>query len=93
MQSINEVFHQERRMFSAGGKPVISPMKNKLILLPLLLANLVLTGCFSAGLQFRESFTGRVTAGERVRNAALDVATLPVQVPVIAAIAIADAAD
>lgn len=68
-------------------------MKSKLLLLPLVLACLALSSCFSAGLEFRNSFSGRVTPGERVRNGVLDVVTLPVQVPVIAAIAIADAAD
>lgn len=67
-------------------------MKTKIIL-PLILASLSLSSCLSAGLQFRDSFSGRVTAGERVRNAALDVVTLPVQLPAIAVIAIADGAD
>lgn len=68
-------------------------MKTKLTLLPVLIASLSLTSCLSAGLEFRNSFSGRVTTGERIRNAAIDVVTLPIQVPVIAAIAVADAAD
>ncbi len=68
-------------------------MKTQLVLLPLILASLTLSSCLSAGLAFRNSFSGRVTTGERIRNGVLDVVTLPVQVPVIAAIAIADAAD
>lgn len=68
-------------------------MKSKLILLPLILASLTLSSCLSAGLEFRDSFSGRVTTGERIRNGVIDVVTLPIQVPVIAAIAIADAGD
>ncbi|HEY1053338.1 MAG TPA: hypothetical protein VGE39_26385 [Prosthecobacter sp.] len=68
-------------------------MKTKIILLPLVLASLTLSSCLSAGLEFRNSFSGRVTTGERIRNGVIDVVTLPIQVPVIAAIAIADAAD
>lgn len=68
-------------------------MKPKLILLSLVIASLALSSCLSAGLAFRNSFSGRVTTGERIRNGVIDVVTLPVQVPVIAAIAIADAAD
>lgn len=68
-------------------------MKTKLLLLPLALASLMLTSCLSLGLEFRDSFTGRVTTGERIRNGVIDVVTLPIQVPVIAAIAVADGID
>jgi hypothetical protein len=65
-------------------------MKTKLILLPLALASLSLSSCASAGLEFRDSFTGRVTPGERVAAGAFDLVTLPVQLPVIAAMKISE---
>ncbi|HBJ83760.1 MAG TPA: hypothetical protein DDZ88_07820 [Verrucomicrobiales bacterium] len=65
-------------------------MKTKLILLPLVLASLSLSSCASAGLQFRNSFSGRVTSGERVAAGAFDLVTLPVQLPLIAAMKISE---
>ena len=65
-------------------------MKRKLPLLCLAILSLMLPSCVSAGLQFRDSFTGRVTAKERVVAAAVDVVTLPVQVPLIAVLAVKD---
>lgn len=65
-------------------------MKRKLSLLCLAALTLVLPSCVSVGLQFRDSFTGRVTAKERVVAAAVDVVTLPVQVPLIAVLAVKD---
>ena len=65
-------------------------MKRKLSLLCLAALTLVLPSCVSAGLQFRDSFTGRVTAKERIVAAAVDVVTLPVQVPLIAVLAVKD---
>ena len=68
-------------------------MKSHSIFIALVLASLVLSSCFSTGLQFRDSFSGRVTTEERVRNAALDVVTLPVQIPVLAGVALAEGID
>ncbi|MES2598812.1 MAG: hypothetical protein V4662_25995 [Verrucomicrobiota bacterium] len=65
-------------------------MKKRLYLLSLAALTLILPSCVSAGLQFRDSFTGRVTTRERVVAAAVDVVTLPIQVPVIAVIAASD---
>jgi hypothetical protein len=65
-------------------------MKTKLILLPLVLASLTLSCCVSAGLEFRDSFSGRVTTGERITAGAIDLVTLPVQLPVIAAMKISE---
>lgn len=65
-------------------------MKTKLALLPLALASLCLSSCVSAGLEFRDSFTGRVTPGERIAAGAIDLVTLPVQLPLIAAMKISE---
>ncbi|GEP44157.1 hypothetical protein [Brevifollis gellanilyticus] len=65
-------------------------MKRKTYLLSLAALALTLPSCVSAGLQFRDSFTGRVTTKERVIGAAVDVVTLPVQLPVIAVLAAKD---
>lgn len=65
-------------------------MKRKTYLLSLAAFALTLPSCVSAGLQFRDSFTGRVTTKERVIGAAVDVVTLPVQLPVIAVLAAKD---
>ncbi len=65
-------------------------MKTKLILIPLVLASLSLSSCVSAGLEFRDSFTGRVTPSERIAAGAIDLVTLPVQLPVIAAMKISE---
>jgi len=92
MQSINEALSGRWPMVRRAPTRTLI-MKPKLVLLPLILASLTLSSCLSAGLEFRDSFSGRVTTGERIRNGVIDVVTLPIQVPVIAAIAIADAAD
>jgi len=56
-------------------------MKTKLICpLLLLIAGLNLSSCASAGLEFRNSFRGSVTPGERIAAGAFDVVTLPVLV-------------
>lgn len=73
-----------------GGKTSRLIMKQKLPLLCLAALALILPSCVSAGLQFRDSFTGRVTTKERIVAAAVDVVTLPVQVPVIAVLAVKD---
>ena len=65
-------------------------MKTKFVLLPLILASLCLSSCVSAGLEFRDSFTGRVTPCERVTAGAIDLVTLPVQLPVIAAMKLSE---
>lgn len=65
-------------------------MKTKLILLPLILASLSLSSCASAGLEFRNSFSGRVIPGERVAAGAFDLVTLPVQIPIIVAMKISE---
>lgn len=65
-------------------------MKTKLVLIPVILASLCLSSCVSAGLEFRDSFTGRVTPGERVAAGAIDLVTLPVQLPVIAAMKLSE---
>lgn len=65
-------------------------MKTKLVLIPVILASLCLSSCVSAGLEFRNSFTGRVTPGERVAAGAIDLVTLPVQLPVIAAMKLSE---
>jgi hypothetical protein len=62
-------------------------MKTKSYLLPLAVLSLMLSSCVSAGLAFRDSFTGRVTTGERVTAAAVDLVTLPVQIPALAVMA------
>jgi hypothetical protein len=63
-------------------------MKIKLVLL--LSASLGLSSCVSAGLEFRDSFTGRVTAGERIVAGAIDLVTLPVQLPFLAAMQLSE---
>ena len=65
-------------------------MKTKLILLPLAIFSLGLSSCVSAGLEFRDSFTGSVTPGERITAGAIDLVTLPVQLPVIVAMKISE---
>lgn len=67
------------------------PMKTKLIRpLLFLIAGLNLSGCASAGLEFRNSFRGSVTPGERIVAGAFDVVTLPVQLPVIVAMKLSE---
>ena len=58
-------------------------MKTKLCLLSLASLSLMLSGCVSAGLAFRRSFTGNGSPGERIAAAAVDVVTLPVQIPAL----------
>ena len=58
-------------------------MKTKLILLPLVLASLSLSGCVSLALGARESFGHKPSVGERVGAGAIDLVTLPVQLPVL----------
>lgn len=65
-------------------------MKTKLAVLPLILASLCLSSCVSTGLEFRNSFTGNVTPGERVAAGAVDLVTLPIQLPVIAAMKLSE---
>lgn len=89
MQSINEVLGGSSRILRRAQTSTLM-MKTKLVLLPLVLASLCLSSCASAGLEFRNSFSGRVTPGERVAAGAFDLVTLPVQVPVIAAMKISE---
>lgn len=56
----------------------------------LLIAGLNLSSCASAGLEFRNSFRGSVTPGERIAAGAFDVVTLPVQLPVIVAMKLSE---
>ena len=66
-------------------------MKTKLVrALILLVVGLNLSSCASAGLEFRNSFRGSVTPGERIAAGAFDVVTLPVQLPVIAAMKLSE---
>lgn len=89
MQSINEAFGTGwERIWRAQTSTLI--MKTKLVLLPLVLVSLSLSSCASAGLQFRDSFSGRVTTRERIAAGAFDLVTLPVQLPVIAAMKISE---
>lgn len=89
MQSINDAFGGGCGMLRRAQTSTLI-MKTKLILLPLILASLCLSSCASAGLEFRNSFSGRVTPGERVAAGAFDLVTLPVQLPVIAAMKISE---
>lgn len=69
----------------------LATMKTKLIRrLFLLIAGLNLSSCASAGLEFRNSFRGSVTPGERIAAGAFDVVTLPVQLPVIVAMKLSE---
>ncbi len=54
------------------------------------MAGLNLSSCASAGLEFRNSFRGSVTPGERIAAGAFDVVTLPVQLPVIVAMKLSE---
>ncbi|MCB1277842.1 hypothetical protein [Prosthecobacter sp.] len=65
-------------------------MKANLIALPLILAGLCLSNCVSTGLQFRNSFSGNVTPGERVVAGTVDLVTLPIQLPVVAAMKLSE---
>jgi hypothetical protein len=89
MQSINEEIGAGWGMLRRAQTRTLI-MKTKLILLPLVLASLSLSSCVSAGLEFRDSFSGRVTTGERITAGAIDLVTLPVQLPVIAAMKISE---
>lgn len=69
----------------------LATMKTKLNRrLFLLIAGLNLSSCASAGLEFRNSFRGSVTPGERIAAGAFDVVTLPVQLPVIVAMKLSE---
>lgn len=89
MQSINEGIGGGWGMFWRAQTSTLI-MKTKLVLFPLILASLCLSSCASAGLEFRNSFSGRVTPGERVAAGAFDLVTLPVQIPVIVAMKISE---
>jgi hypothetical protein len=66
-------------------------MKTKLVrALIILVVGLNLSSCASAGLEFKNSFRGNVTPGQRIAAGALDVVTLPVQLPVIAAMKLSE---
>jgi hypothetical protein len=66
-------------------------MKTKLIRpVLLLIAGLNLSSCASAGLEFRNSFRGSVSPGERIAAGAFDLVTLPVQLPVIVAMKLSE---
>lgn len=65
-------------------------MKTKLALFSLILASLCLSNCANAVLNMNKSFGNRVTPGERVAATAVDVVTLPVQLPVIAAMKLSE---
>lgn len=66
-------------------------MKTKLVRTLILLGvGMNLSSCASAGLEFRNSFRGSVTPGERIAAGAFDVVTLPVQLPVIAAMKLSE---
>ena len=70
---------------------IFSIMKTKLIrALLVLMAGLNLSSCASAGLEFRNSFRGGVTPGERIAAGAFDVVSLPVQLPVIVAMKLSE---
>jgi hypothetical protein len=89
MQSINEVFGGGWGMLRRAQTCTLI-MKTKLILLPLVIFSLGLSSCVSAGLEFRDSFTGSVTPGERITAGAIDLVTLPVQLPVIVAMKVSE---
>lgn len=66
-------------------------MKTKLVrALLFLIAGMNLSSCASAGLEFKNSFRGSVTPGQRIAAGAFDVVTLPVQLPVIAAMKLSE---
>lgn len=70
---------------------IFTIMKTKLIRsLFVVVAGLNLSSCASAGLEFRNSFRGSVTPGERIAAGAFDVVTLPVQLPVIVAMKLSE---
>jgi hypothetical protein len=81
MQSINEVFGGGWGMLRRAQPAAI--MKTKLILLPLILVSLSLSSCVSLALGARESFGHKPSVGERVGAGAIDLVTLPVQLPVL----------
>lgn len=65
-------------------------MKTKLIRPFLLIVGLNLSSCASTGLEFRNSFRGSVTPGQRIAAGAFDAVTLPVQLPVIVAMKLSE---
>ena len=82
MQSINEVFRWSWGMLRRAQTSTFI-MKTKLILLPLILVSLSLSSCVSLALGARESFGHKPSVGERVGAGAIDLVTLPVQLPVL----------
>jgi hypothetical protein len=82
MQSINEVFGGGWGMLRRAQTSTFI-MKTKLILLPLILVSLSLSSCVSLALGARESFGHKPSVGERVGAGAIDLVTLPVQLPVL----------
>ncbi len=91
MQSINEGFCRGWGMLWACTTSTLTLMKTKLIRpLLLIVVGLSLSSCASAGLEFKNSFRGNVTPGQRVAAGAFDVVTLPVQLPVIVAMKLAE---
>ena len=82
MQSINEVFGGGWGMLRRAQTSTFI-MKTKLILLTLTLASLSLSSCVSLALGARESFGHKPSVGERVGAGAIDLVTLPVQLPVL----------
>jgi hypothetical protein len=82
MQSINEVFGGGWGMLRRAQTSTFI-MKTKLILLPLILVSLSLSSCVSLALGARESFGHKPSVGERVGAGAIDLVTMPVQLPVL----------
>jgi hypothetical protein len=82
MQSINEAFRWSWRMLRRAQTSTFI-MKTKLILLPLILVSISLSSCVSLALGARESFGHKPSVGERVGAGAIDLVTLPVQLPVL----------
>jgi hypothetical protein len=82
MQSINEVFRWSWGMLRRAQTSTFI-MKTKLILLPLILVSLSLSSYVSLALGARESFGHKPSVGERVGAGAIDLVTLPVQLPVL----------
>ena len=82
MQSINEGIGRSLGMLRRAQTSTFI-MKTKLILLPLILVSLSLSSCVSLALGARESFGHKPSVGERVGAGAIDLVTLPVQLPVL----------
>jgi hypothetical protein len=91
MQSINEGFDWGGECSGVHNNKHDTLMKTKLIRpLLFLIAGLNLSSCASAGMEFRNSFRGNVTPGQRIAAGAFDAVTLPVQVPVIVAMKLSE---